>query len=803
MKTFLLTVAAAVCWLPAAWAYTPEGPGPGGGLLGDAWQVQSDGYGTPRDLVTPKNLGEEYRRNVPVVYYACDESFLDYFGGDGLTALDTTFATLNNVFTNNPTGMATGLDGYSQQLSEFPLNAGHLNYQAYALGMVDLKSYTLGLMMRELGLADPIYYVWNIHGWDHVGTVPCPVGQEYLVVQRNFDFISSPKNQLQYSAYINNVLFTYEIVETCTATPITREAVSETVDLSANPYTPVASGPETIDWGNYYTDLTRDDVAGLRHLMSASTLRWETVSPDSLAFSVTIDTNTPEVFPPYVTGGTNFVSGTNGGYYIFTGTTNGGYGYGDLAAFLAFTATNPPAAVEAAYPGVVISSSSWSEKRGSNVTYIAYYTNAPIGSPYGSPPVLVVKTNYSPVFQFFYNYTFANVFTNHYVKSYENLISVTVGAPVGSPYGSPGITNTTVRKIASTSGDFFVLPLFYGYTNAAFGKFGTNVCPIDILPDGSIPTVLAYTNLESIAATNTTTLTNSAATNLTSYVYLVTYFTNYSYVINPVTCGTIAGATGLYEGIEKIAFIGTNFDSLLGQYFYPITNNYTMKVVTNGQVQVQYLQRIVTQPDYLFSAADLVSGPGAPLAVPSASISIDFDQANVPTGLAGPGTINSPAAITFEKAGPVYFNYDLGGADIDLNGTAFFTENPGSDVADLYYDTYWVWATYDGTTNTPEVYPNGTSIDNLDYQILVNVTPAAVPGGQNGVVYHPVTFTATSSFFAQPYTWSAANLPPGLNLLPNGVLSGTPTQSGSYVFTLTLTDNLSRSVQWLYAITIQ
>ena len=33
----------------------------------------------------------------------------------------------------------------------------------------------------------------------------------YLVVQRNFDFISSPLNQLQYSPYINDTLYSYYI----------------------------------------------------------------------------------------------------------------------------------------------------------------------------------------------------------------------------------------------------------------------------------------------------------------------------------------------------------------------------------------------------------------------------------------------------------------------------------------------------------------------------------------------------------------------------------------------------------------
>lgn len=792
MKTILLTVVAALCWLPMSWAYSPDGPVGNGG---DAWQIQPNGFGPPRDGVAPKNLGEEYRRNVPVVYYACDANFLDYFGSSGQTAVDNAFAVLNASFTNNPTGEATGLDGYSATLSEFPLLSRHVNYQAQALGLYDVKSFTLGVMMEQLGLADPTFYVYGLHDEYHVGNVACPAGEEYDVVMRNFDTISSPQNQLQYSPYINNILYTYNILEECAlnpAPPWIHEVIPSPVDLLADPYTPLASANHTVDWGVYYTGLTRDDAGGLRHLLEANNLKWETVSPDSVQYLITTNAATPVVFPPYIVGSTNFVNGTNTGYYIFNGATNVGYGYGDLTAFEAFITTNDPAAVQAAYPGVVIASVTNTVTIVSNATIVAYYTNW-IGSPYGSPPVLVVTTNYNPVFEILYYYTFANIFTNHYTKGTESLVTVSVGAPVGSPYGSPGVTNITVRKIPTISADFFVLPLFY-----------TNVCPIDILPKGSIPTVLTTSNLLSISTNNISGVVTNAATNFVSYVYLVTSFTNFSYVIAPVTCTTIAGATGLYEGIEKIQFVRTNYDSLLGQYFYPITNNYTMKSVTNGQVQVQYFQRIVTQPDYLFTAQDLTPGGNSgPILQIIDDVTIPgFDQANILPGLAGPGTINAPTSISFNKVGPVFFN----SPDTVLNGTPYLTEILGSSgvlTDEEFFNYYVIWASFDGTTNAPVVYPNGTSIDNLQYQILVDVAPATVPAGKAGTAYGPVTFTATSSLFVPPFTWSAAGLPPGLSLSSNGILSGTPTQSGSSVFTLTVTDSMSRSVQWNYSITIQ
>ena len=154
--------------LQGAWAFSLGGPignnpnpSGGAGIQGDAWQVEIIGYGVPGDLNAPKNLGEEYRRNVPTNYYACDANFLDYFGSNGVAAVDGAFAILNGL---------TNVDSYSASLSEFPLETRHLNYQAQALGLFDLKSWTLGVMVEQLGLCDPVRYDWTLHDRVHIGT---------------------------------------------------------------------------------------------------------------------------------------------------------------------------------------------------------------------------------------------------------------------------------------------------------------------------------------------------------------------------------------------------------------------------------------------------------------------------------------------------------------------------------------------------------------------------------------------------------------------------------------------------------
>jgi hypothetical protein len=241
--------------------------------------------------------------------------------------------------------------------------------------------------------------------------------------------------------------------------------------------------------------------------------------------------------------------------------------------------------------------------------------------------------------------------------------------------------------------------------------------------------------------------------------------------------------------------------------------------VTNSQSVMLTFQRVVTTPDFIFSAADIASGPGSPAPNPvvfSFGRNLNFDQANILPGLAGPGLITPSTTITFDKVGPVYFNYtDFGNL---MDGTPYFTETPGNDGSDLYYAFYFVWASYNGTTNDPVVYPDGMSLQNLENQVSVQITPNSLPNGTNGAAYTPVNFTATGGAFTYspvpawtttslPSAPPSSGLPPGLALVSNpdgtATLSGVPTQSGTFDFYLIMTDTLGRSVQWFYSVTIQ
>ena len=339
------------------------------------------------------------------------------------------------------------------------------------------------------------------------------------------------------------------------------------------------------------------------------------------------------------------------------------------------------------------------------------------------------------------------------------------------------------------SGDFFIIPTSW-------------TCGFSILQ-------VAATNL--VGTTNTVEIPIPVGVTNAGQLFSVTtisFFTNHTLVIQPFICQTTAAGPALREGIEKIQFVQANFDSLIGQFFQPITNNYPLNEVTNSLVVPQTFQRVVTRPDFLMQAADLadVSGNNT-IGAATAARTMIYDQGAIPAGERGPGVIDGPTTFTFDKVGDIFFNGPSG----FLSGFATNAFLGLSEFNQQYFNSpggILAWASFDASTNAPTVYPNGTSLQNLVNQILIHVSPATLSNGTNGVPYPTTTLTVTGGSFAPPYTWSLGNgsssLPPGLSLSSAGVLSGTPTQSGTYTgIIIQLTDSLSRTVQWSYSITIQ
>ena len=426
----------------------------------------------------------------------------------------------------------------------------------------------------------------------------------------------------------------------------------------------------------------------------------------------------------------------------------------NLTVFILTSVTNNPTALQSLYPGLVVAN---------------------------------VVTNFNDTF----TYTFANVATNHFSTNTAYQVQVqkiTIGPVTGAPIGSPPVTNTTTTTTIIhsniVSGDFFLIP--------------TNVCGLDIVQTQATNIISITNNLGSV------TNVNGSHTIITS-TNIVASSTNYTLVVAP--CESLSGAagtnstTGLFQGVENIKFTKAYFDSFLGIYSQPITNTYNVVMVSGSKPVPLTFQRVVTKPDILFSAADLAAGDQAPdtteLVPPLNRSDMNFDENNVGSDLAGPGTINPSSTITFDKVGPAFIN---GGSE-DTNPFIYFdtTQSPASP--------FFVWGSFDNSTNPIVTYPNGVDIQNLENEVLIQISPASLSDGTSGVPY-TATFTATGGAFTTPYTWSApGGLPPGLSIASNpdntATISGIPTQSGTFgPFVIQMTDAATRSVQWEYSLTI-
>jgi hypothetical protein len=236
-----------------------------------AYQSATLSYGGV-DMGGPMNLGEEYRVNFRGMTYAFDATFLSYFGNKGVTAVQEAIGILNQL------PSASTID---RTLDTFPLQSkGPKNFTAESLGILDLKSETLGILFGQLGVGNPERWTWTLR--DQANT-------NYTVIMRNFD----PGTWLP-TNLVNGTLYTYRIEDPVSAILNSADAVEVLVDPLSFDFTSV-SGVENPDplrgsnlrTGEYFTGLTRDDAAAMAYIYRARNFNVEnTISTLTLATNV-------------------------------------------------------------------------------------------------------------------------------------------------------------------------------------------------------------------------------------------------------------------------------------------------------------------------------------------------------------------------------------------------------------------------------------------------------------------------------------------------------------------------------------
>lgn len=266
-------------------------------LLGpyESWMTPTNGFQLVGDIGGPMNLGAEYRWNVPVVTYGFDQSFLDYFGTNGVAAVEGAIQILNDL---PPASQIV--------LTNYPFGTVQLNTTAQAQNLYDLKSVTLYLLLEQMGLADPSRNIYVLTGWDP-DYFNDPPPNSYIVIlgvpisfERDPYYIDpgapayDPIYPIGTPGYITNFVTGFNF-DPKTFKPIilvnnieyagdisfpdsgNRYIEPFAVDPMADSHSAVAS--LYLNIGEFYRGLTYDDVGGLAYLLSTNNVNYETLLP--------------------------------------------------------------------------------------------------------------------------------------------------------------------------------------------------------------------------------------------------------------------------------------------------------------------------------------------------------------------------------------------------------------------------------------------------------------------------------------------------------------------------------------------
>ena len=187
----------------------------------------------------------------------------------------------------------------------------------------------------------------------------------------------------------------------------------------------------------------------------------------------------------------------------------------------------------------------------------------------------------------------------------------------------------------------------------------------------------------------------------------------------PAAGGAGAAAAGTFVnpavrgGISALNFVEANYDSLLGEFFTPMTVNFTDRYVTNGVQRTQRLIRNLIQPDLVYDAKDLQGafgqGPNPPPPyVPLGLVNVNWINSDTFDGNTGdddgPGIIGG-AGLIFNTVTPWFQGV--------VDASSSFVDNGAFGALSVH-----MWGAFDGTTNDPVVFPQGNNLEELEQLIF-------------------------------------------------------------------------------------
>ena len=654
--------------------------------------------GTNRVVVN--NLGEEYRWNSPVITYTYDESFLNYFGSNGVVAIEKAMGILNaippasTISTNYPPASAT-----ENNLWNYPVRPDRFHPRAYNDRILDIKSYALAELFGFMGLGNPEDSAFQL--------------EFGAVTLRNWDPISYGP-----SKYVNGTLLSWVVLGATNAQPFPIDVTKPIITLAGTTDHRVPR----LDEGKYLVAPTRDDIGGYRYLYRKDNFNVEPLPP----FTYQVVTNQPNLTNPAVFS-------IDLRWFCKESRTN------TPASFRQFVATNQwwgSVVTNLSIPPLLILKTNVAWEMGWTTNVTPYLTNFP-WTPIGQPATLVYLTNKYRTFKPSYDYIFGNVITNIHVPASESEVlyrswEIVPKAPLWSVIGAvPTTTNyiTTVMNDDCPHGEIIILPATnvagYHFTGMQFEVVNTLTNLLSDTnnlanPGGALPGQGGGLGAGGAAITNFVGVMEDE----------VWQSTNHAYLAYPIVLQT---NTMLLGGIDKIRYVRMQGDSLvttnysanrfLPDYRFPslekqtftyiIPNSaqaatnvtlpsfqYEVDYVTEGVRKTGTFIKFFTQPDILFSAMN------APPTVTSTSVppvAVNNNTINglQTLGLNGPGVIRASGnmVIGFNKIG-IHWNLD----------PTFFRNEENQEPG-------WIWGHYDGSMGEPMVFPDSQTIRDLERQI--------------------------------------------------------------------------------------
>ncbi len=654
--------------------------------------------GTNRVVVN--NLGEEYRWNSPVITYTYDESFLNYFGSNGVVAIEKAMGILNaippasTIATNYPPASAS-----ENNLWNYPVRPDRFHPRAYNDRILDIKSYALAELFGFMGLGNPEDSAFQLE----FGSVTL----------RNWDPISYGP-----SKYVNGTLLSWVVLGATNAQPFPIDVTKPIITLAGTTDHRVPRLAE----GKYLVAPTRDDIGGYRYLYRKDNFNVEPLPP----FTYQVVTNQPNLTNPAVFS-------IDLRWFCKESRTN------TPASFRQFVATNQwwgSVVTNLSIPPLLILKTNVAWEMGWTTNVTPYLTNFP-WTPIGQPATLVYVTNKYRTFQPSYDYIFGNVITNIHVPASESEVlyrswEVVPNAPLWSVIGAvPTTTNytTTVLNDDCPHGEIIILPatnvVGYHFTDMQFEVVNTLTNLLTgtnnlANPGGALPGQGGGLGAGGAAITNFVGVMEDE----------VWQSTNHAYLAFPIVLQT---NTMLLGGIDKIRYVRMQGDSLvttnysanrfLPDYRFPSLEEQTFTYIipnsaqaaTNAmlpsfQYEVDYVTegvrktgtfiKFFTRPDILFSA---MNAPPTVTStnVPPVAINNNAINGLQTLGLNGPGVIQASAnmVIGFNKIG-IHWNLD----------PTFFRNEENQEPG-------WIWGHYDGSMGEPMVFPDSQTIRDLERQI--------------------------------------------------------------------------------------